>query len=330
MKTSISQKNTVFVCLNHISQTYGFQLLSYRVCPSLYKKNAAYQIQTQQGPFLVKPYGGNSQQLEAKLKRILSIQNLGYPHMAKLIQQPDGKLYTRYANQIFYVSEWVAGKQLTGHPFDCHLLGEALGKLHRLPTPERRLSCKNTLLKLRKLQAKFIDQNLPYVQSTRSDIQIWFQQHASILKKLSSETFSILDKRSLSNELDFSLSHPTWIHGDVTKPNTIRREADICLIDWEQTKIDWSLLELVKALANTTNFSPTLLISMLNGYEQEHPLNMSQKQIIAALFRLPREAWFVASQLKKIQSTSQSFSILKQSWESRLKAIKILDDWALF
>ncbi len=85
--------------------------------------------------------------------------------------------------------------------------------------------------------------------------------------------------------------------------------------------------EVAKTLNNTTNFSVPNMNGFLVGYEKRCPLTPEERLIIASLFRLPREVWIAARQIR-LGMHSSIFKSLKASWSKRMEVIQWMDKWA--
>lgn len=184
------------------------------------------------------------------------------------------------------------------------------------------------LARMKQLENDFYQRNLPSILSLHSPSQRWFQSHVEEIRKLSESAWTDLGSEEMAPVVEKSLQQGRYLHGDVTRPNVLRRRRDVCLIDWEQLKIGCPWLELVKAMANTTEFESRPLLALLRGYERIRPLSCAERRMVAALFHFPREAWLAAGQICSLRKNLSTFQVLESTWEQRLAAVRVVEDWS--
>ncbi len=136
--------------------------------------------------------------------------------------------------------------------------------------------------------------------------------------------FRKADVKKIMEEED---NFPALVHGDVTYPNVVIRADGLFLIDWERLRMDSIYYEIAKTLLNNTSYQTHLIQSLLRGYEEINPLKPEQRRLIAAFYRLPREAWIAAADLL-LRKEREVYRVLKVTWDDRLKSIRLMDDWA--
>jgi Ser/Thr protein kinase RdoA (MazF antagonist) len=101
----------------------------------------------------------------------------------------------------------------------------------------------------------------------------------------------------------------------------------VLLIDWDQARPGSACLELVTALTNTTNFTPSRMAAFLQGYESVRPFTRPERRLVSALYRFPREAWHLCDQTRRGRGEPLA-AILNSSWDSRISAVQWMEEWA--
>lgn len=255
------------------------------------------------------------------------LRNHGYKVAPNWMNTRLGKPWLRKNGRLFYVTEWVHGRPLGHSEEDLCALGTTLARLHNISQKFIRTTVPLRSVKVSRHQNARFRRMLPIIQSRQSPHGKWYTVHGQTCKNLADETWAILRSPDVAPVLRHALMHPSWIHGDVTRMNVIVSNSRARLIDWDRIRPGFALLELVKALANTTGFSCSEMKTFLQGYESKRPLASGERHIVRALFRLPREAWTVGKRIAAGRSASGS-DVLFDTWEVRLQAIHWLDRWA--
>lgn len=312
--------------VRQVASAYGIRIERLSPCHSLYATNVAFRIQTPRRTVLIKPFRGTELKLSRLFRQLRELQRHNYRYAPTWLVTKAHRPWVRKGQTLFYATEWVEGNVISQRDEELMGLGAALAQLHSI---SRRINTKRPPLRnVQSLQdqARRFRRSLPILETRTDEIGRWFQANGQTCKRLSEEAWEILKRARVASVLRRKLKEAEWIHGDVTRLNVIASDKGIKLIDWDGMREGCALLELAKALANTTNFSPSSMQSVLRGYETHLPLCAEEKQIIQAFFRLPREAWIVAHKLSAHRS-KPGFTLLANTWSSRLEAIAWLDKW---
>jgi Ser/Thr protein kinase RdoA (MazF antagonist) len=309
-------------------KTYGMRVRGFEPCQSAYTARAAYRVDTGNGHVVVKVFRQPLYRLQRMLRELQYLKKSGYRRMPKVLSNQSGQYWSECGKRLIYLTEWVDGPPVSLHSSDLMLLGRALAELHTVPVPVEKSRSSQMLTRMKQLENDFYQRNLPSVLSQHSPSQRWFQSHVGEIRELSESAWTALGREEIAPILEQSLQQGSYLHGDVTRPNVLRRRRDVCLIDWEQVKIGCPWLELVKAMANTTEFESRSLLALLRGYERIRPLSPAERRIVAALFHFPREAWLAALQIGSQRKNLATFQVLESTWEQRLEAVRAVDDWS--
>ncbi|MBW5446318.1 phosphotransferase [Cohnella sp. CFH 77786] len=323
------------VRLREIAKPYGLRIARIRSCASLYKSRAAYRLSTDQGAWVLKPFqarrgiGGSAiRQIRRVETCIRRITEQGYPHLSKWRTTDSGRYWVIAKGRPYYVAEWVEGRPLAPTPSDFAALGKALAGLHSLETGSgtgARLD--STYRQIRGFQAtdRLFRGYVARIRAKRASERQWFDAHGRATAALSRRAWEMLKAPAVRQLL--SEEKPRFIHGDVTIPNVIVAQDGVKLIDWDFARCGSASYELAKTMANTADFDLVRLGALLRGYEEIRPLKPAERQLVAALFRMPREIW-QAARNAALGKRNPIFPIVKRTWTKRLAAVKWMDEWA--
>ncbi|KIL37126.1 hypothetical protein SD71_03995 [Cohnella kolymensis] len=304
---------------------YGMRALKVTACGSFYKKVAAYHVTTDKGEFLLKPFAGFKSRLDRVYSRIVWLTGSGFSNMPKWRTTLRGKHYVNKNGRLYYVSDWIKGSKLGDRDEDYEKIGEVLAQLHKVSKRSasgfRRYSAKE-INRFRQQHRLFIS-NLAVIKKTGSSK--WLTKHGNQCVSLAEKAWKTLRhpdiQQALKNE------KPCIIHGDVTTPNIILNSNGVVLVDWEFARLGSAYYEIAKTMSNISNYSLPYMRVFLSGYEKISPLKPEERLIIASLFRLPREAWIAAGEIRSGRP-SPAYTILKKAWTGRIRAVEWVDHWA--
>lgn len=127
--------------------------------------------------------------------------------------------------------------------------------------------------------------------------------------------------------LEREMARPALIHSDITPQNVIiADDGQLFIIDWDRIKLGSIYVDVATALMNTTYFNPVFIQALLKGYEELRPLDRTERKLISALYRLPREAWLATRFPNRLRSRIM-LEIMGQTWPLRSEAMNFLDGW---
>jgi|GEM_PF-5458179 len=312
--------------ISSIMLQYGLHVHSVHPCRSLYNSSAGYHVVTSNGTVFLKPFKGLKTRLAHVHSRLLWLRENDFHHMPLWYTTRKGKYGVSYKGKLYYVSEWIEGNRLDRNEQEYERLGEVLGRLHHLT---KQFVSQSSSLPLRecnrfKLQHKMFVHRLLVLKKKSNGIGKWFRDEGDRCRVLAEEAWRLLRQPDVRR----ALRNISLIHGDVTKPNVIVGSDEVYLVDWEFTVRGSAYYEVAKTLNNSTDFSIPHISAFLQGYQKINPLTLQERLIIAALFRLPREAWIASHRIIAGGKYADLFKGLKNSWAKRLEVIQWMDAWA--
>jgi Ser/Thr protein kinase RdoA (MazF antagonist) len=320
--------------LTRVAKPFGIRIHHVRSLSSLYRANVAYRASTDQGDLLIKPFQPRksrntaARQMDRMLSCVRLLKDRSYPHMPQWMATRNGRLGVRVSGRPYYVTEWIEGRTMADEP-DYVLLGQALAKLHSIGSSAPETSRASTARQFRLLlsgAARF-RRLLPRLCRRSGSAGHWYRKYGKKCVRLSREARHLV-RGTLIRELGPQENRqPVLVHGDVTLPNILVSPKGLMLIDWDTLQPGSAYFEAVKTLTNTTGFDPGKMGAFLTGYEEVRPLQRSERILIAALFRFPREVWYAADETASGNKGS-FFPIVKATWQDRLRAVRWLDAWS--
>ncbi|WP_261303328.1 aminoglycoside phosphotransferase family protein [Paenibacillus andongensis] len=321
--------------IRKVTRRFGLRLLRSGTVASFYKENAIIQVQTNTGTYAVKPFFRNTllrsstlHQMKTTAENIKLLINSGFSYMPKWLTARSGKLWTLHHGRPFYMTEWIKGRNLETKE-DFEELGRALATLHT--TSGDLLDTKgpftNKQIELWKIQDRLFRRRMDRAIQKHERNRRWYKKYGKHCKRLTDRVWDNLNSPEIADLLKKESERPTLIHNDITSPNVIISEnGQLFIIDWDRVKVGSIYVDLVKALMNTTQFNPDFILALLKGYEERRPLDATERKLISALYGLPREAWH-ATRFPNRSRSREMLDILEQTWDSRLKAMDLLEAW---
>ena len=318
--------------LKSITRRYGLHLIHITTHDSLYKKNAVYCAKTNKGKSLVKALNTKCQGATLPQAKFFSyVRKLTaskYPYTPRWLKTRTGRYSVNFRGKAYYMTEWIKGRKIDD-VHDYESLGKALAHLHKLRKVQQPPTASYTLQRIKefKREGHLFRVQLKNVQRKKTTPTKWFDKYGESCVHLTNDAWRIIDDPRVKRILVKERRHPALIHGDVTIPNIVIHSRGLVLIDWDCLRTGSKYYEVAKTLSNTTYYKPVLMDAFLHGYESISPLKSSERLLISALFRLPREAWHVARRIGSGR-THKGLTLLGETWHDRLNAIRHLDEWA--
>ncbi|MGG1617546.1 phosphotransferase [Paenibacillus sp. NRS-1782] len=323
--------------IRKITSRFGLFPLKSSLVSSLYRKNAVIQVKTKKGTYALKPFSrtrmvrsNTIQQMEQAASMIRLLKKRKYSYMPAWLPTHSGELWTLHQGTPFYMSQWIKGRGLENAE-DFEKLGWALATLHATSTGLHQIGRGKspTLQQLRiwKKQDRLFQRKISKISRHDKEYGNWYNAHGKDCKRLARRAWKDLQDTSIVKLLQKENRSPALIHSDITIPNVmISDDSELKIIDWDRVKVGSVYADLAKALMNTTQFNPKFVQSLLKGYQKRKPLSQTERKMVTALYKLPREAWHASLHPNR----SRDREILDnwdQSWPLRLQIIHILQEW---
>jgi len=311
--------------------------LKYRWIPSLYREKAVIKIQTKNESYALKPYirsdllqSKTIRQIEKTADHILLLMKSGYSYMPNWLYTDSGRLWVEKKGRPFYITEWINGRGLAISE-DYEKLGRAIAAIETVSNDLPRIesaSFTHKQIRLRKSENHTFHRRMAKADQSHRKYQLWYRKYGKACKKLADLSWVDIKDPGIVDLMKQEWTRPVLTHRDITCSNVIiSDDGRLFIIDWDRVKIDSLYSDLARTLMNTTHFNPAFIQSFLKGFEEIRPLNRSERKLIAALYRLPREAWIAARFLGQKRG-NELLDIIDTTWTFRLEAINILDEWA--
>lgn len=322
--------------IRKITRRFGLIPLKSSLVSSLYRKNAVIQVKTKKGIYALKPFSrtrmvrsNTIQQMKQAASMIRLLKKRKYRYMPAWLPTHYGKLWTLHQGTPFYVSRWIKGRRLEKAE-DFEKLGRALATLHVTYTGLYRIGRGNPTfqqLRIWKNQDRHFQRKAIQISRRDKEYRKWYNAHGKDCQRLSKRAWKDLQDTSIAKLLQKENRSPSLIHSDITIPNVIISDhGQLKIIDWDRVKIGSVYADLAKALMNTTQFNPEFVQSLLKGYQKRKPLSRTERKIVAALYKLPREAWHASRHPNRLRDR-EILDNWGQSWPLRLHIIHMLQEW---
>lgn len=323
--------------IRRIARRFGLTARKSKPIASMYRKNAIIRVHTDTDTYALKPYCRNVLLRTSAVQQMRSVANCirllmagGYRYMPEWVPTRGGALWTVKHGRPFYVTKWIFGRGLQTEE-DFAELGRALAALHTsgglLPATE---SPTREQMRLWKAQDRHFQCWVarPQAYHPHATIRAWIKKYGIACAHLASQAWHALQSPEATALFEEEKLRPALVHSDVTTPNVkISGDGRLFIIDWDRVKIGSAYVDTANALMNTTQFDPAFIHSLLRGYEECRPLTPPERRIIAALYGLPREAWY-AARFPKLRRSGDMLDIVDRTWPHRLNAMNIMADWA--
>lgn len=321
--------------IRRIASRFGLIPLRTDAVASLYRNNAVVRIRTASGTYALKPFyqsilhpSGTVDQIRTAAGHIRLLTNSAFPYMPEWLASHSGKLWTLDQGRPFYVTAWVNGRPLA-MPDDYEQLGRALAVLHTTSAPL--LPVATPLFDYTRLWQRhdqIFRRRMGAASRTHRWARRWYREFGESCNRFSDRSWAEWRTPEIVGLLAQEAGQPALIHSDITSQNVIiADDGRPFIIDWDRVKAGSVYVEVATALMNTTRFQPDFIDSLLRGYEGIRPLDRTERRWIAALYRLPREAWHAARFPRSPRSRAM-LEIMERTWPLRLKAMDLLEEWA--
>jgi Ser/Thr protein kinase RdoA (MazF antagonist) len=165
------------------------------------------------------------------------------------------------------------------------------------------------------------------MSETHGWLSRWYKRFGESCNQFSDRSWIELKNPEIVGLLRKEMTRPALIHNDITSYNVIiSDDGQLFIIDWDRIKPGTIYVDIAAALMNTARYNPVLIHSLLEGYEELHPLDRAERKLISSFYRLPREAWHAARFPHRPRSRTM-LDIMEQTWPLRLKAMDFLEAW---
>ncbi|KRE51416.1 phosphotransferase [Paenibacillus sp. Soil724D2] len=321
--------------IRKITRRFGIRALRSGTVASFYRENAIIQVQTKMGTYALKPFFRNAllrtstvHQMKTTAAYLELLMNSGFTYMPKWLTTRSGKLWTLHRERPFYMTEWIKGRNLEKNE-DFEELGRALATLHTTSSGilDTKGPSTHNQIRIWKIQDRLFRRRMNKAIQNHERNRKWYKIYGKYCKRLTDRAWANLNSPEVVDLLKKEANRPALIHNDITSPNVIISEnGQLFIIDWDRVKVGSIYVDLAKALMNTTQFNPDFILALLKGYEERRPLDQTERKLISSLYGLPREAWH-ATQFPHESRSREMLDILKKTWDPRLKAMDLIDEW---
>lgn len=270
------------------------------------KQRAVYKFESSNGPKCLKKVYFD----EENLLFIYSVIEWLYRHginLPRLLPTKTGGKYVKYNNNLFIVTDWIEGRKCDyDNDMDVAMAAKNLGKMHIstynftpiegslirredynwYKTFNRRYS------QLMKFYNKALIQNDKFSKLFIESFDYYFERAKNAVYYL-----SCIDNKNLTSPVD---KYNTICHLDYVNKNIIITDYnDLYVIDFDKCKVDIPIHDLGTFLKRIlkrkkTCWSFDILLMVLENYEKERKLTISENIGLLAYLEFPQKYWKVS------------------------------------
>lgn len=322
--------------IRSIIRRFGMRALRSTPVSSFYRASAIFRVRTDVGTFALKPFyrskllrSSTMQQMKEAAEGVRILTNAGYSYMARWMSTRAGALWVVNRGRPYYLTDWIQGRSLQS-PMDFEKLGRALAVLH---TPSGSLPASRTSPTWRHIQLlgeldRLFRERIARSSGKKGEYGKWLSKYGASCSHLAERALNELKSLEFAALFEEERARPALIHGDITSPNVIvSDDGRLFIIDWDRVKKGSTYAETAQGLKNTTQFDPAFIQSLLRGYEEQKPLSRSERKMIAILYSIPQEAWYIARYPNR-QRSREMMNIIDHTWPLYMSAMKLMNEWA--
>lgn len=269
------------------------------------KQRAVYKINTNKGPKCLKKVYYDKHTLLFIYSTIewLNMKGIRSP---RLLPTKSGVRFVEHSNHVFILTDWIEGRKCSyDNAFDVIISAKTLGKLHKssygfFPIKDSYSRVSST--DYYDSYNKHLNQ-LPALYEKASLInddfsKMFIQSYDYNLKcaKESVNTFSTLD---FGKNFGDNISRFSICHLDYVNKNLIFSDEGLYIIDFDNTKMDYPVHDIVYFLKRLLRRKHTLwnfevFKTAINSYESVRTLSYNEHLFILAALQFPHKYWKIS------------------------------------
>lgn len=270
----------------------------------IYKVVSVYKIVTPEGYYCLKRIRRGRRKVNNINYLVEQLYSNGFYNTAKFIKTKTNHLYVRYRKYIFYVTEWIDGKECNVDNFDEVL--DSIRLLANFHTCVNRVyTSKLKIRKNLKNWPKIFFNNLADLEKFKTVIErkkiknefdISYLKYIDMFYERGLKTIDLLNKSNY-----YMLSHSASIDKNVcydgfNYKNIIKREEIYFLIDLDSITIDLQVLDLgklIRRLMFRSNYQWDFQKArvMIEEYNNIKLLSLEEIEVMAAFIMFPHKFW---------------------------------------
>lgn len=287
------------------------------------KQRAVYKIHTNKGPKCLKKVYYDKHTLLFIYSAIewLNMKGICCP---RLLPAKTGVRFVEHLNHVFILTDWIDGRKCSyDNTSDIIISAKVLGKLHKSSLgfiPIRDSFFRISATDYYDSYNKHLNQ-LPSLYNKASLMQDEFSK--TFLKTYSYNLKCARESVSTFSSLDFGKNFGDYTsrfsicHLDYVNKNLIFSDRGLYIIDFDNTKMDYPVHDIVYFLKRILRRKHTLwdfntFITAIDSYESSRTLSRNEHLFILSALQFPHKYWKISKEYYKYSRESDIYTYNKQ------------------
>lgn len=288
--------------LQRIQSLYGIKIFSTRPVRDIYR------LETDQGYLCCK---GVDYKIEKFLYIYYATEHLlknGFDLVPAYIHTLTGDPYFTYNNQIYFLTEWIRGREANlSNLVDLELAMITLAKMHKAALgfkPSKSIRLKSRQGKWVKRYRKRMEDLQAYkamveLKLEKTTFDRYFLKHVDSRIKECEEAARLLEEANYEEQAKLSKKAGGFCHNDYVYHNVMINDAEpqAYIIDFDYCRHDIRVYDLARAIRRIVKdkeHGDDILDVVLTAYNSVYPLEKEEYRILAAFLQFPQRFWRIA------------------------------------
>ncbi|MEF9951676.1 MAG: CotS family spore coat protein [Clostridium sp.] len=282
------------------------------------KQRAVYKVLTNKGPKCLKKVYYDKDTLLFIYSTIewLNMKGIKCP---RLLPSKEGVRYAEYDTHIFILTDWIDGRKCCYDNIDDVLIAaKNLAKLHKssygfvpIRNSSLRISCTDYYNSYNKHLCQ-IQSTLSKAIKCKDYFSVRFVDNYDSNLAKARDSVNILSKIDFNDKFGDNVSTFSICHLDYVNKNLIFSDNGLYIIDFDNTKIDYPVHDIVYFLKRilkrkTTSWDFDVFLNAINQYESVRKLSYMEHQFILAALKFPHKFWKISRDYYKIGSNKDFY-----------------------
>ena len=274
------------------------------VTTNIYKSRSAYKVCTDKGTFCLKRMKHGIQKAANGNILVEELMKQNFMQVPKYIKTTRGDIYVKSKKMIFYVTEWIDGKECDfGDIEEAKNCIKLLSKFHIASShmDMKGLKIKNSLKNWPSIFNENIQDLSRYkriIESKRlkNEFDIAYYQCIEDNIKRGITTLDLLKASEYSNISREALDKKTLCHDSFYYQNVLKKDGEYFLVDLDSIIIDLHVKDLGKMIRrlmfkNEYRWDFSKAQQFIEAYNEDNKLSKAELEIMLALIVFPHKFW---------------------------------------
>lgn len=264
----------------------------------------SYRIETSKGPLYLK----KTENEEAKMLFVVSamehLRRNGFPWIPRFEATLDGRLFVNCNNRVYFVSEWIEGRECDFHrPKELLTAVKTLARMHVAskgfqPPPGSKVKTNWGQLpeKLHKQTQELIKyKEIASGKEQKADFDKLYLANADDFIEMARQSLDFLENSDYLALVERAMEEKGFCHCDYTYHNIlIVGEKQYYVVDFDYCRFELHVYDLVKMMRRALSrldWDVQTGISMVNAYHNVIPLSEEERKVLLSTLYFPQKFW---------------------------------------